>query len=637
MRKLYYIITVMLFLSTVCLQAQNKYTKKADKYFSQLKYVKAADKYEDIVSDGHADDYVYKQLADSYYNLYNTVEAEKYYKTYLNTAENPEAEAYFNYAQVLKANGNFDESNSAMDQFSSLMPNDERAISYKENKNYINDLLDYTPRFTVEELEGLNTELSDFGMYEFGDNVYFVSARNQSRKDYGWNKQPTLDVYVSKKMQDSIFEPELLKGDVNSKYHEGTVSITPDGETMYFTRNDYTDGDYEKDSLGVGQLKIYKATLINDKWDDVQSLPFNNSEYSTGHTALSPDGKTLYFSSDMPGGSGMSDLYKVSINEDGTYGTPVNLGSSINTPGKESFPFIDSEGTLYFSSNGQLGLGGLDVFYAKAEGDAFGKVKNLGQPINSAGDDFAYTFNLDAKEGYLSSNRSGVTENVANDNLYKVVQIIPLNELLVAVEVTDEETAKVIEGAEVVIYNTDTEEEIEKSITTEDGMVNFTLPEGVAYDVQVNAEGYESNSEAIAASEVGELNLEIALTPIKEIVPQNIDLNPIYFEFDKSDITAEAAFELDKLVDVLTKYPNMDILVESHTDIRGSNSYNQKLSERRAKATVDYLIEKGVSADRISSNGLGETKPKVDCADSCTEEDHQTNRRSEFTLALKID
>jgi len=637
MRKLYYIITVMLFLSTVCLQAQNKYTKKADKYFSQLKYVKAADKYEDIVSDGHADDYVYKQLADSYYNLYNTVEAEKYYKTYLNTAENPDAEAYFKYAQVLKANGNFDESNNAMDEFSSLMPNDERAISYKENKDYISDLLDYTPRFTVEELEGLNTELSDFGMYEFGDNVYFVSARNQSRKDYGWNKQPTLDVYVSKKMQDSIFEPELLKGDVNSKYHEGTVSITPDGKTMYFTRNDYTDGDYEKDSLGVGQLKIYQATLINDKWDDVQSLPFNNSEYSTGHTALSPDGKTLYFSSDMPGGSGMSDLYKVSINEDGTYGTPVNLGSSINTPGKESFPFIDSEGTLYFSSNGQLGLGGLDVFYAKAEGDAFGKVKNLGQPINSAGDDFAFTFNLDAKEGYLSSNRSGVTENVANDNLYKVVEIIPLNELLLAVEVTDEETAKVIEGAEVVIYNTDTEEEVEKSITTADGMVNFTLPEGVAYDVQVNAEGYESNSEAIAATEVGELNLAIALTPIKEIVPQNIDLNPIYFVYDESNITAEAAFELDKLVDVLKKYPNMDILVESHTDIRGSNVYNQKLSDRRAKATVDYLVEKGVSADRISSNGLGETKPKVDCADSCTEEDHQANRRSEFTLSLKID
>ena len=637
MRKIYYIVTIALFISSFCLQAQNKHTKKADKYFNELKYVKAAEQYEDIVSDGDADAYVYKQLADTYYYLYNTSEAAKYYEMYIDEAESADPEAYFRYAQMLKANENYEESNKAMATFAEMMPNDERAKSYNNNKNYLNDLLSYTPRFTVEELEGINTELSDFGMYEFDGNVYFVSARNQSRKNYGWNKQPTLDIYVSKKMQDSIFEPELLEGDVNSKYHEGTISITPDGQTMYFTRNDYTDGDYEADSLGVGQLKIYKATLLNGKWDDVQPLPFSNSEFSSGHTALSPDGKTLYFSSEMNGGSGMSDLYKVSINEDGTFGEPVNLGSQINTPGKESFPFVDSEGTLYFSSDGHLGLGGLDVFYAKADGNGFGEVKNIGKPVNSSGDDFAYNYNTESKEGYVSSNRGGVAENVANDNIYKVVQIIPLDELMLSVNVVDSETDQAIEGAEVVVYNTNTEEQVATANTTSEGIVEFTLPEGVAYDVQVNADDYESNSEAISEDEIGDLELTIALDPVKEVKPNNIDLNPIYFEYDKSDITSEAAFELDKIVETLNKYPDMDILVESHTDVRGSDSYNQQLSERRAQSTVDYLVEQGISEDRISSNGLGESKPKIDCGENCSDEDHQTNRRSEFTLALKID
>lgn len=635
MKKYFYTVTVLLFVGVLSLNAQNKATEKADKYYDRLQYVKAAEEYEELVEDDEADAYVYKKLANTYYNLYDAENAQKYYKLYLDNEANPEAEALYRYAQMLKASGDYDESEEVMKQFAEVAPNDKRAQSFKNNRNYLNNILNSDPKFEVTSLDDINTELSDFGGYVFDNKLYFVSARNKSRRDYGWNDQPTLDVYVAQKVGDTYKDAELIEGDVNSKYHEGTVSISPDGETVYFTRNDYLDGDYNKNSNGVGELKIYKATLVNEKWDDVQELPFNDSEYSTGHTALSPDGKTLYFSSDMPGGSGESDLYKVAINEDGTFGEPENLGSGINTPGRENFPYIDSEGTLYFSSDGHLGIGGLDVFYAKAEGSSFGDVVNLGQPVNSSGDDFAFYFDLNEETGFVSSNRGGVAENVANDNIYMVKQIAPLEEIMLEVKVIDSDSDEIIAGAEVLIYDEE-DNEVASATTDADGVANFTLPGRIAYDVQVNADDYESNSAAVSKDEVGEVNLEVALDPI-QVNPESIDLKPIYFEFDQSNITAEAAFELDKLIKTLEKYPNMDVLVESHTDVRGSNAYNQKLSERRAQATVDYLIENGVPEDRISSNGLGETKPKIECGSECTEEEHQKNRRSEFTLALKID
>ncbi len=635
MKKNFYTITLLLFIGLLSVKAQNKSTEKADKYFDRLQYVKAAEEYEELVEDNEADAYVYKKLADTYYNLYDSTNAQKYYGLYLQNEESPEAEALYRYAQMLKANENYDESEKIMSQFAATAPNDARARSFKNNKDYLNNILNSKPKFEVKA-SGVNTELSDFGGYIYNDKLYFVSARNKSRRDYGWNDQPTLDVYVAEKVDDTYQDAKLVEGEVNSKYHEGTISISPDGKTIYFTRNDYLDGDYNKSSNGIGQLKIYKASLVNGEWDDVQELSFNDSEYSTGHTALSPDGNIMYFSSDMPGGSGESDLYKVSINDDGTFGEPENLGSGINTPGRESFPFVDSEGTLYFSSDGHLGIGGLDVFYAKAEGNGFGDVTNLGQPVNSSGDDFAFYFDLNEEKGFVSSNRGGVEKNVANDNIYEVTQIAPLEEIMLEVKVVDSESNEVISGAEVLIYDNN-DDQVASAMSDIDGLSNFKLQGKIAYDVQVNAEGYKSNSAVVSEDEVGEVNLVVKLDPIKTVDPENIDLKPIYFEFDKSSITAEAAFELDKVIQTLNKYPKMNILVESHTDTRGSDSYNQKLSERRAKATVDYLIENGIPEDRISSNGLGETQPKIDCGQNCTEEEHQKNRRSEFTLALKID
>ncbi|MDQ7918041.1 OmpA family protein [Mesonia sp. MT50] len=633
MRKRYYIAAALLFMFSGVANAQKKSTKKADKHYDRLEYVEAIKDYEKLVSKGDADAYVYERLADSYYNLYNTKQAERYYKLHLKASSNASAEAHYRYAQMLKANKKFDASNAAMQDFASKAPNDERAKAFKANPDYLPQLLNGEPRFAVNKLQ-LNTSYQDFGAYAVGNKLYFVSARNKSRRDYGWNDQPTLDIYEATKKGDSYTDIKLLDGDVNSKYHEGTVSITPDGKTMFFTRNDYSDGDYEKDSNGIGQLKVYQAKLINGEWDDIQEVSFNDSEYSTGHTAISPDGKTLYFSSDMPGGKGMSDLYKVEIKSNGSFGSPQNLGAGINTEGREGFPFVDSEGTLYFSSDGQLGLGGLDVFYAKTSGDGFGAVKNVGQPVNSSGDDFAYSYDVEKETGFVSSNRGALEGKVANDNIYRVDQIQIVEEIMVASTVINEETGAEIANAQVVVYDSQ-ENEIAREMTNDNGVANFTLMANEPYVFQVNAEDYESNASMVGEDAEGEVDLVIELSPIEKIIQEEeVVLNPIMFDFDKSNIRKQAAFELDKLVAVMKKYPEMKIKVEAHTDKRGAANYNQQLSERRAQSTVQYVISKGIDESRISGEGLGESAPKVDC-DSCTEEQFELNRRSVFRIIEK--
>ncbi|WP_121666720.1 OmpA family protein [Mesonia aquimarina] len=633
MKKIYYIASLLLLFMSGNSFAQSNATKKADKHYDRLEYVDAIEDYKKLVDKGDATPYVYHRLADSYYNLYNSQEAARYYSMYIDGASDASGEAYYRYAQMLKANANYEEANRAMQAFASRSPQDKRAQAFKSNQNYLSDILDKEAKFSVERLS-LNTDFIDFGGYEKDGKLYFVSARNKSRRNYGWNDQPTLDVYVSTREGEEFTSPELLEGEVNTKFNEGTVAITPDGNTMYFTRNDYLDGDYEEDEQGVGQLKLFRARLVNGAWDDIQSVPFNSSAYSTGHPALSADGKTLYFSSDMPGGIGHSDLYKVSVSEDGSLGEPQNLGAGINTEGRDSFPYIDEEGTLYFSSDGQLGIGGLDVFYAKAKGSNFGEVNNIGQPINSNGDDFAFTFSTSAKKGYVSSNRGGLAEDAqtANDNIYRVVQLEPIEEIDIMVKVINAETGAPITQAEVLNYN-EAKTQVGKKQTNREGQAAFQgLRVDKAYSLQANATGYKSGLAQVSPEERGEVGVTIELSPIKPIIKkEEIVLNPILFDFDKATIRSQAALELDKLVGVMKKHPEMEIKVEAHTDKRGSAEYNQKLSERRAKSTVGYVVSQGIDKSRISWEAFGESKPKVEC-DNCSEEQYQENRRSVFRI-----
>ncbi|WP_339609273.1 OmpA family protein [uncultured Planktosalinus sp.] len=626
MKKLYTIV-FLLVASTTLTFAQNKDTKTADKHFDRFEYVKAAEEYQKLIRKGKADDYVYTRLADSYFLINDTKKAEPFYKR-VSTRKNVSSETIYNYAQTLKANGKFSESNAMMDKFSQMSPNDSRAIEYKRNPNYIPQILEGKPRYQTKIVVGLNSSNSDFGVHKAGNKIFFSSARNTERKTYGRTQEPFLDIYEATIANGTASNIQAVSGDVNTKYHEGIVAITPDGKRMYFDRNDYYNGKYKKNEEGISQLNIYYAELIDGQWRDVQPVPFNNTEYSVGHPTLSPNGNTMYFVSDMPGGQGDSDIYKVSINPDGTFGQPENLGSKINTEGKEVFPFIAQNGTLYFSSDGHLGIGGLDVFSSANAGA--GEVKNLGTPINSTSDDFAFSIDDASQEGFVSSNRDGSKEG-GSDNIYMVSEICvsTINTI-----VKDADTNQPISGATVALYDAN-QNRLTSKMTGADGRTSFEIECDQTITVQASANKYDSNAEKISTSEET-VSTEILLRPIDDlIVDDQVVLKPILFDFDKHNIKPQAALELDNLVQLMKKYPEMIIKVESHTDIQGRPEYNMGLSNRRAQSTVQYVISKGIDSARISGEGFGESRPAIDCGLNCTEEEHQKNRRSEFIIVKR--
>ena len=630
MKKIYIlIITLTLGMSTAF--AQSTLVKKADKYYKRLEYVKAAETYEKIVEKGKADNHVYQNLADSYYQIFDTKNAEKYYAVLANDSDDPEV--FYRYAQMLKANGKYEESLPWMERFAKMKPADHRAIKFRENPNYLPRILKRgKDKFVVNELQNINTEYADFGAQPKGKKLYFVSARNTKGKEYGWDEQPFLDIYQADYVDGIVSNIEKLPGDVNTKYHDGTFCITPDGKTMYFTRDNYNDDEYKTDSLGVSRLKLFSAKNVNGRWVRIKELPFNSDHYSVGHPAVSPDGKKLYFSSDMPGGLGQSDLYVVDIKRNNKFGEPKNLGPNINTEGRENFPFISKNGTLYFSSDGHLGLGGLDVFACVNVDGKFSRPRNLGVPLNSGKDDFAIYMDDDTKNGFISSNRTA--NRIGDDNIYTIQNIKPICDVLISALVIDAKTKKPIPGASVTL--TDKEgNPIKTKLADKNGKVDFLIECNKNVIAEGRYEEYENNKVNIAATNEEAVDVTIALNPIEKIItPREIVLNPIYFDFDKWNIRRDAAFELDKVVEAMKKYPDLKIHIVSHTDKRGTEAYNMSLSEKRAKATLEYIVSKGIDASRLTSEGKGESEPAVNCT-RCSEKQHQLNRRSEFLIVTE--
>ena len=622
MKKTY--ITLSFVFAGLIASAQNKDTQAADKLYNRYEYIDAAEEYLKLVSANKADNYVYRQLAESYYNVFNTTEASKWYAKA--TEEQQDAEVYYRYAQMLKAEGKYSEANQQMEKFAAMLPNDQRAIAFKREPNYIPRLKSQAKLFDSQAMD-INSDKSDFGAVLTNDNtLYFASARNKSRKTYGYNDEPYLDMYYATRNADGTYSKAEEVNGINTKFHDGPATLSADGNTMYFSSETFKDGQFDKDKsqkLKYGKVGLFKATKADGKWTNIQALPLNNKEYNVGNPSLSKDGKTLYFSSDMPGGIGGSDIWKVAINGENDYGTPENLGSTINTEGRENFPFITDENKLYFSSEGRQGFGGLDVFVVDLNTGS--EAKNVGMPVNSEKDDFAFSFNAVNKVGFFSSNRGG------QDDIYMAT---PVCGLQVNATAKNAKTGELLSGASVAILD-GKNNLIETKYTTADGFVGYAVDCDKPYTLQVSKDGFVSKTIAVSKKDGGELPILAELDPIDVIVTETeVILNDIFFEYNKSNITKAGAFELDKLVQVMKNSPEMVILVKSHTDSRGTDKFNMNLSERRAKATVQYVISKGIAKERISGKGLGESEPKVNC-EPCTEEEHAKNRRSEFMIVKK--
>ena len=615
---------------SVSVNAQSNDTKKADKHFNKYEFVEAAEDYLKLATNGKGDTYVYSQLAESYYNVFNSVEAEKWYAKALETSSDPEM--VYNYSQMLKANGDYEESNVQLAKFSSMRPADNRAIAFRENPNYLPKILEKGKKFNIQGL-AINSEVSDFGGNLQNGKLYITSARSGKRKTYGWNEEPFLDIYTAIANEDGSFQmPSIIEDNINTKYHEGTVSFSPDGNTMYFSRESFYEKVYERDpstKYKISVLHLYKSINQEGQWSEAEPLSVNGDNYSVKNPSVSADGSTLYFASDKADGYGNFDIYSAAIDENGSVGEATNLGQKLNTEGQEMFPFISANNTLYFSSNGHLGLGGLDVFFAKIVDGKVGPVRNIGIPVNGNADDFAFSINEETEEGFVSSNREG---GMGSDDIYAIKKLQPICDVLMTVTVRDSKTGLILDGASVSIQ--DAEGNIFGTKTSNaEGIVEYIIECDVDTKLVGSKIDYESGSTVVSGTSEEMVSAELLLTPIEDIIiANNVILNPIYFDFDKSNITAQAAFELDKLVQLMTKYESIVISVESHTDSRGSASYNLSLSDRRAKTTAQYVISKGIDASRITGSGKGETMPNVDCGGKCTEDQHQLNRRSEFFI-----
>lgn len=541
----------------------------------------------------------------------------------------------------------------------------------------------------------INSKYSDFGVAFYKDNqIIFASSRaKRGLVNRRWkpNNQPYLNLYktslvtgqsnkdalnskeekkVVKKAKSKtkktvvkekaskkrIKETEKIVNfskEINTKYHESSVAFSPDYNTIYFTRDKYLDGKLAKpDATGRVVLNLYKATNVGGKWTNIEALPFNSHLYSTGHPTVSKDGKTLYFISDMPGGLGETDIYKVEILENNTYSKPINLGAKVNTKGKEMFPFIDENNVLYFSSDGREDtMGGLDIYaITQSKTGELEKLTHFKHPINSVADDFAFVKEKGKNSGYFSSNRYG---GYGDDDIYAFegVNIKKECKSIINGTVIDKGTKEFLANATVKVYDS-VQKKVHEFITDATG--KFTFPSACKLKYKVNAEkqGYQKATKTITTKE-GEIVLEILSEKnvVKEVVQVPnilseadvnyddkgrlmINIENIYYDTAKHNIRYSERPKLDRLIEIMNKYPDIRVEIGAHTDCRGKASYNMRLSDRRAKSARKYVIEGGIQSNRIFGRGYGEGNPvnDCDCRRKCTQQEYQANRRTEFVI-----
>jgi outer membrane protein OmpA-like peptidoglycan-associated protein len=571
MKKLLYLILI-LFSVSVFAQVDEG-VKKADELYSGYEYIKARDIYLKVAKRGYVSGYLYKKLGDSYFKTAEYKEAVKWYEKLFKLGEDPEPEYYFRFAQCLKASGRRDEGDKYLQKYYSLVDDKFRANNIKK-KSYIlydNDIpLEYSS-YKIDSL-AINTKFSDFAPIINNKKLYFASAGYHpvGYKKKWQNGQPYFDLYKADiNAPNDVTGVRPLSGDINTEFHESSATFSPDGKTMYFSRNSIKSGDDKNKNLS--KLKIYRAEKIDGKWKTIEELPFNSENFTYTHPALSPDGKRLYFVSDMPGSFGSSDIWYVEIYDDNSYSYPQNLGPKVNTTERENFPFITKD-KIYFASDGQLGYGGLDIFVADLdENGMVGDILNLGKPINTPQDDFSFTIDTENNYGYFASSRNNAE---MRDNIYVFYK------------------SNEIKKGDVKDLFSKMQDTIKVAIPKEDVIVEGT--------------------------DLGKI----------------LKLSPIYFEYGKSDIGPRAAIELEKVITVLRKYPRVKLDIRSHTDSRSSAAFNLKLSEKRAQATKQYIIDSGIDPSRITAKGYGETQLVNKCKDGvkCTEMEHRQNRRSEFII-----
>lgn len=646
MKKFLLFYAVIICLVPYCSYAQKSNLARADKKYDKLAYFKTVDTYERLVKKGYKSEDVFQKLGNSYYFNGELDKASKWYDELFTLNPKQDSEYYYRYAQSLKAVGQYKKANEMMEKFHLESVNDIRGELFISNKDYFEKIKANSGRFAVEDA-GINTKYADYGSAFYGNKLVFSSARDTgslAQRKHTWTNQYFTNLYVSDlDEKQTPIKVEKFSKSINTKFNESSAVFTKDGKTMYFTRNSFLDGKKGKDVKNVTLVKIYKASLIDNIWSNISELPFTSNQHSFAHPTLSPDEKTLYFASDMPGTHGQSDLFAVTINDDGSYSTPKNLGKGINTEGRETFPLLTDENELYFASDGHPGLGGLDVFVTKINaGGVLGEVQNVGDGINSPKDDFAFLIDTKSRRGFVTSNRDG---GQGLDDIYKFLETKKLIcKQQLSGTVTDMNTLLILPNTKVSLFDSNFNL-INTAVTDVEGKYNFVVECGKFYSVRAEKTAYVTKEQKITIpNKNGKTDLNIALekevieVAIGDDVGKYFGIRMIYFGLNKYNITAKAVVELEKILDFMKQYPTTKVDVRSHTDCRQTMKFNQILSNKRAKSTVAWLVKNGIDSSRLVGKGYGETQLVNDCgceptnASNCTEAQHQMNRRSEFII-----
>ncbi len=628
--------------------AQKTNLKKADALFRNFSYADASKAYEEIlqnIKDPSAQ--TLKNAADSYYFISDSRNALKWYKKLYEVQGNNLTDIYYlRYIQSMKAVMDYDDADKITKEYLDKKGDKAEINRYVAQKKYMDSVAKAKPLYTIKNLD-INTSKSDFGATFFKDNVVFTSARDTtkfSEKLYTWNNQPFLNLYIAERnpADGSLFNETVFLPNVMTKYHEATASFDSQGQTIYYSTNIVKKNKLVIDDAKVNNFQIVKGSIVNNKLENPQKVFFDSDDYSVGHPSLSEDGQLLFFASDMPGGQGETDLYMVKIAGDGTMSSPQNLGPNINTIGNEVFPFYQN-GVLYFSSDGHYGWGDLDVYESKLLPDGtFSTPRNLGAPINSNKDDFSFIIDKTDVYGYFSSNRAG---GKGDDDIYSFVKGKPVCNQSISGMAIDHKTKKPLTDVTIMAYNSFSEI-LGETKTNFDGKYAIEVPCNKTVKMIAAKPNYSSDDKTVETTdinggEIKDVNFELSNYDdlvVKKQGVEKVDVNPIYFDYDKYDITPKAIEELSKVVFIMQKFPKIKIKIESHTDSRGKDSYNLKLSDNRAKSTRDYILSQGIDASRIESAiGYGETRLINRCKNGvkCSEEEHLLNRRSDFIIIQK--
>lgn len=622
MKKTQIILLASLLLIVNYSFGQSQNIKKANKLFKNRAYIDAAEIYKALDPNQE----ILSNLGDCYYyNAEMSKASDAYSKLFGKYKDSLHKDLYFRYAQALKGQEDYEKADIIMSEY----------LDQDVNTNNLIEKLNRTVPYyyTIKDVyTGSNS--GDFGISYFGDKVVFSSLRNSENPSYTWNNKPYLDLYKgSLDANNDIVDIVPFSDEINSDTHESNATFSNDGKTMYFSRTNKKQVKIGEEKFAV--IKIYRAELVDDVWTNIEVMPFSSDTYSTQHPVINVANDKLYFASDMPGSLGSFDIYYVDIN-DNEYGEPINLGGTINTRHLEQFPFITGDDILYFASNGHDGLGGLDIFMSHIKEEENSTPLNLGNTINSGMDDFGFILKDSIQNGYFSSNRDGIDKIYAFEREENKVTFI------VEGDVRDKNTKAILPGTKITLLNLDGTI-ADEVFVGDDGKYVFETEPNKKYKIEGYRDFYIPTIEEFDTNDEGkiELNIELEIESYddaEEIVVTKIDgyiyieLENIYFDLDKWDIKPQAAKTLNVLVELLKKYPRMEIQLGAHTDSRSSDEYNMKLSNNRARATLDYLVSNGINGNRLKSKGFGESEPLVNCGDNCTEDEHAINRRCEFII-----